>query len=61
MNHYIPVQILNFKAFTDILLVGVELIFAIKRFIWNFDRLFNRIRVETSFLGIGRIVSKNKW
>jgi hypothetical protein len=38
LNRRIPVQVLNFKAFTNILLVAVELIFALKRFIWDLDQ-----------------------
>jgi len=60
MHRRIPVQVLNFKAFTDILLAGVELIFAFKRLLWNIDRWTNRVRVETGFLGLGKVLSKNR-
>ena len=59
VNRRIPVQVLNFKAFTDILLVGVELIFAFKRLVWNLDRWLGWTRVETGFLSIGRVILRN--
>src|SRR5258706_3599558 len=57
LHRRIPVQLLNFKAFTDVLLVGVELIFAFKRLLWNLDHWTNRARVETGFLGLGKVIS----
>jgi hypothetical protein len=58
-NRIIPVQLLNFKAFTDILLLGVELIFAFKRVIWKLDRGANRMRIETGFLRPGTTWDRN--
>jgi len=58
LNRRIPVQVLNFKAFTDILLIGVELIFAFKRLLWKLDRWANRVRVETGFLNLGKVITK---
>lgn len=60
LHRIIPVQVLNFKAFTNILLVGVELIFAFKRMLWTIDRWTVRRRVETSFLGFGVIMGEKK-
>jgi len=60
LNRHISVQVLNFKAFTDILLVGVELIFAIKRLLWNLDCWTNRVRAETGFLGFGKVLPKKQ-
>ena len=59
-HHRIPVQILNLKAFRNILLLGTELIFAFKRLTWDLDCLIGQIRVETGFFSMGHIVSKNK-
>jgi hypothetical protein len=37
-HRIIPVQVFNFKVFTGILLIGVEMIFGLKRLLWNLDR-----------------------
>jgi len=58
LNRRVPVQILNFKAFTDILLIAVEMFFALKRFLWNTDRWLDQVRVETSFISFGKLTHK---
>jgi len=59
-HRFIPIQILNFKAFTGILLVGVDIIFTLKRILWSVDRRLKRVRVETGFLGLGVVVPEKK-